>query len=518
MMHHVLRLSGLFLIFVVHLAAQVKKPPDPVLDEFRQYIGDKDALVRAEQVERLGRSQTAESVQLLITKGLMDGDSRVQERAIRTIAKFESPEARAALLQGLQHTKSEVRAGIMLGLAGQKDWSALPTKVLTGVLTGDRIPEVRSAAAEALSQLGRKDAIPDLGKALGDRDPDVTIAAADALALLVAGSEVVPALAPLLDSPNWRVQLAAVNALGTGRTKESVPLLIHYLGRSEGRPQFECKRVLGATTDQDFELDAAKWLAWWERVQATWTPPPLKNKKAEEAKASKDGYGRKVPEYHSIPTPSKRIIFIIDVSTSMETPILLKAGANRAGSDVHSGGTPKLAVAREELAACLRSLDADTRINIIAFESDVRVWQPEAVTASPGNVQLAIRWLMKQKSEKAGVQRSDGSMTGRTNSYAALRVAYGMQAKRPEVVGGTTSGGAPSGPKPAWDTCFFLSDGAPTEGQITHIPTILEEVEKWNKTAKMVVHAIGMEEEQGLAELMRGIARITGGKCVFVGK
>ena len=212
MMHHVLRLSGLFLIFVVHLAAQVKKPPDPVLDEFRQYIGDKDALVRAEQVERLGRSQTAESVQLLITKGLMDGDSRVQERAIRTIAKFESPEARAALLQGLQHTKSEVRAGIMLGLAGQKDWSALPTKVLTGVLTGDRIPEVRSAAAEALSQLGRKDAIPDLGKALGDRDPDVTIAAADALALLVAGSEVVPALAPLLDSPNWRVQLAAVNA------------------------------------------------------------------------------------------------------------------------------------------------------------------------------------------------------------------------------------------------------------------------------------------------------------------
>ncbi|MSR75916.1 MAG: VWA domain-containing protein [Planctomycetes bacterium] len=518
MKHQLIVLALALLGLGCNVGAQVKKPEDPVLVEFRQYIGDADALVRAEQVERLGRSQTADSVNLLINRGLLDGDSRVRDRAVRTVGKYESAEARGALLAALQHNKPEIRAGVVLGLSGQKSWSDFPHGKLIAMLALDRDADVRSACAETLSQLGHKEAIPALGKALSDKNGDVAIAAADALSVMAAGAEVVPALAPLLDSPNWRLQVAAVNALGRGRTKESVPFLIDYLGKSEGRPQFECKRVLTATTDQEFELDAVKWKEWWDRVNATWTAPPPKNAKAEATKAAKDGYGRKVPEYHSIPTPSKNILFVIDVSSSMETPILLKAGKNRAGSDVHSGGTPKLAVAREELAACLRSLDDNTKINIIAFESDVRVWQPEPVTASPGNVQLAIRWIQGQKSRKAGQLASDGTMTGRTNTYAALRVAYGLVSKRPVVLGATTAGGHNSGPKPGWDTCFFLSDGAPTEGQITDIPTILEEVEKWNKSAKMVVNAIGMEEEQGLAILMTGLARVTGGKCVFVGK
>ena len=514
-------LTAMLFVFGVAaaLCAQVKKPDDPILTEFRQYIGDPEAMVRAEQVERLGRSQTADSVNLLISKGLLDGDSRVSDRAVRTVAKYESAEARNALLAALQHTKGTVRAGIVLGLAGQKSWSEFPYSRIIAMLGLDRDADVRSACAETLSQLGHKESIPALCKALADKSTDVAIAAADALSVLAAGTEVVAALAPLLDSSNWRLQLAAVNALGAGRTKESVPFLIDYLGKSEGRPQFECKRVLQATTDQDFEFDSVKWKDWWERIQTTWTPPPPKNLKAEAVKAAKDGYGRKVPEYHGIPTPSKHIIFVIDVSSSMETHILLKAGKNRAGNDVHSGGTAKLAVAREELAACLRSLDVGTKFNIVAFESDVRVWQPDAVTANPGTVQLAIRWIQGQKSRPPGQLSSDGTMTGRTNTYAALRVAYGLVQKRTvAALGGTTGGGQPSGPKPGWDTCFFLSDGAPTEGQVTDIPTILEEVEKWNKTAKMVVNAIGMEEEQGLATLMTGLARITGGKCAFVGK
>ena len=41
----------------------------------------------------------------------------------------------------------------------------------------------------------------------------------------------------------------------------------------------------------------------------------------------KDGYGRNKPtRYHRITTYSKRIIFVIDISNSMATPILVKEG------------------------------------------------------------------------------------------------------------------------------------------------------------------------------------------------
>ena len=34
----------------------------------------------------------------------------------------------------------------------------------------------------------------------------------------------------------------------------------------------------------------------------------------------------------------------------------------------------------------------------------------------------------------------------------------------------------------------------------------------------MVIHCIGMENEQGLAALLSGLSHITGGKVVYLGK
>lgn len=495
-----------------------KAPPDPLIAEFKKFIGSEDPKERQDQVERLAKSQTVEAVSLLLTRGLTDDDVSVREKASWSLSQMTTPETRAALLAGLDHSKPEVREGVCLALGGTKGWNDLPLDRLTARLTEDRNAAVKSAAAEALGALGAKSATPALNAVIAsERDETVLIACADALSLIkdpASGA----AVATLLENPGWRVQVAALNALSTIRSKDSVQPVISYLKEAEGRPRQDALRALQRITKKTFGMDAKAWQGWWDRNKAEWVPPPDTVKDPDDD-APEKGYARKPTSYHRMVTISQRILFVIDISTSMETPILLKAGKKVAGADPMTGATRKIDIAREELAFTLRGMDPETKFNIIAFETDIRFWQKETVMASPGNVQTALRWILSQQARKptgGGGLDSEGRMVGRTNSYGALRAVFGLPLKK--AAGGTTGYPAGKAPRPPWDTCFFLSDGAPTEGDITNIDEILAEVERWNKMARIVINCIGMEESVGLTQLLTGLAKIGGGKCEFVGR
>lgn len=506
------------------LCAQDKKPvEDPIVNEFKKYWNSEDPMTRRDQVERLSKSTSPEAIALLTQKGLMDADSRVRDRAIWALSQIEAPHLRALVVQALDSQKPETREGVALAIGAMKDLASPPLAKLGELIQIDRSPQVKVAAAEALGMIGGEGVVPYLTTALTATDESVLIAACDATAMVKHASAGLAVLA-LLDHPAWRVQVAALNALSSIRIKESIGPIIEYLRDAEGRPREDARRALVKITKRTFGMDAKTWQGWWGRVKEGWQVPPETEKDPDEDDSG-GGYARKPTNYHRIPTYSQRVLFVIDVSTSMETPILLKAGKKTEGSDPIAGAARKIDIAREELAFALRGMDPETKFNIIAFETDVRQWQKEAISANPGNVQNALRWLGSQQPRKPSGQSSgidsEGRMVGRTNSYAAIRAAFGLTIKRggtPGSSGGTTSGHASRGPKPGWDTCYFLSDGVPTEGEMIDIPSILQDVDRWNKSAKMVIHTVGMEESAGLQELLQGLARITGGKCVFVGR
>jgi len=512
---------------LVFLAAAV--PAQDPLAEFKKYIRSKEPEVRLDQVERMARVNSVEAASLLMSKGLTDPEYSVREKASWALAQFTA-EAREAVFTGLTAAKAEIREGVCMAIAQMKGSSVRPPLAKMGeLITEDRSELVRAAAAESLGMMGANDAVPHLVKGLTDRQERVVIACADALGL-IRDPRGGPALIPLLDHRSWRAQVAALSAMAKIRAKDTIGPIIEYLDVARGRSRQDAHRALTKITLRTFGMNAATWREWWNRVNGGWTVPP--EPKKVEVKAipgGKDGYGRNKPtRYHRITTFSKRIIFVIDISNSMATPILVKEGKDTKSGRL-SVGVAKILLAREELKRTLESMESDTWFNVIAFETDVRQFKKSPVRASAGNVQAATRWLEKQKLRGGGggVQRGKGSsnigkhgwVLGKTNTYGALAAVYGLKVD-PER-GGVRATTAPSpGTKrrPRWDTCFFLSDGRPTVGVVTDIELILQDVKRWNKTCKMVIHCIGMENNAGLATLLQGLGRITDGQVVFLGK
>jgi len=515
-----------------------KEEPNPVIVEFKKYIRSPEAEVRKDQVERLARVHTEEAVKLLVTRGLTDNIYAVREKATWALSRMQGPGLNA-LYKAASHSKEAVREGVCLAIGMLPAWgtpkattadhspeSTAAVALLGERLHEDRSPLVRSAAAEALGMIGNPTATHHLVAGLTDNKEGVIISAVDALGILGDPNGGKP-LIPLLEHSSWRVQVAALRALGRVRIKEGVGPIIEYLASATGRPTEDARNALIKITQRTFGMNPDTWREWWERVEKTWTVPPEGKPQKEDVPEA--GYGRKPTRYHRIPTYSKRIIFVIDISNSMATPILVKRGReSKKARPRLSVGVSKILLAREELATTLTGMTSDTWFNIIAFETDVRRFKKAAINASPGNIQAALRWIEKQKLRGTAATKGrpssnvgkNGWILGKTNTYGALATVFGL--KVDPKLGGVRSTTAPSAGsrkrRPKWDTCFFLSDGQPTVGVVTDIGEILQDVKRWNKTCKMIIHCIGMENQQGLATLLTGLARITGGQCVFVGK
>jgi len=171
------------------------------------------------------------------------GDWRV--RCLTAIGESAAP----ALLKSLEAKNATVRFAAIEILKGMKSAAkALPTRLQN--LAGDPVPEVRSSALLALSELDlRTDAyLPKLVAALQDESPVVRSAAA--LALANTGPEAKPALQPLIqalsdsDRSVQKGAARAVAAIGSG-AEAAVPALTAALRENDAPLRVEFIRALG---------------------------------------------------------------------------------------------------------------------------------------------------------------------------------------------------------------------------------------------------------------------------------
>lgn len=185
------------------------------------------------------------------------------------------------------------------------------------------------------------------------------------------------------------------------------------------------------------------------------------------------------PTYHGLEMRSRRVVFCLDVSSSMEWN-------NRIGE------------ARDELLRLLDTLDESVKFNIITFSGRVRVWDRRGMRfGSQENVESAKRFVRKARIA------SDG-----TNTVDALMAALSDK----EV-----------------ESIFFLSDGHPTAGPTTDNDEILFRVrtQQYNHKPMVKIHTIAyikgdpprqwrhrVPPKDNLIDLMTRLAEENQGNCV----
>ncbi|HET6201858.1 MAG TPA: HEAT repeat domain-containing protein [Planctomycetota bacterium] len=507
------------------LLAATLAPPlqgDETVAAFRKYWPTfKDPASRVAAVRDLEGLQTTEVLEATLPL-LVDPrtEAEVRDAIVRVYSKLEPKECidRLAGIAQERNKQKEPFAKSSLGREGAVRALGLgKRKEALGAVTaaaGDADDRVRIAAAEALGRIGDKEGVPPLARLAEDREAGVRRAAVDALGAIAdpAGG---PAALKLLADREWPVRAAAIAAVARLRTREAIPILIEKLRKEEGRLADDAGRSLKSLTATDFGADYALWKAWWDRLGAVFQPPTLEEiAKLEEKRieaSAQYGARKDVVVYHGIQTPSKRVLFVVDISGSMEDFVVERERFKERGFTKFR----KIDIVREELARTIRNLEPHVLFNILSFATKVKPWRKTLVGANTLNKTAAVDWA--DSLEPIGGSSAEGLATaglggsasleeGRTNSYAALLAALGVSGPSDPAI---------DEPSPV-DTVFYLSDGRPSVGEYVDTDDILAIVTEINRRRKIVVHVLAIGEFQ--RGWMERLAKENGGQFVDLGR
>jgi len=455
-------------------------------DSLRAAFGQGEAADRLAAVQAVATFKSLDSTELLVSIiGAQHRQIRTLEEereAIRTgrdrSLKGARPEPYLAALKLKLEVEYEIFATIEEWFAKITDEDAIGYLV-SSVLGKHKEWKAREIAARVIGEIGDRKLIKPLAKAIGDKDARVRTAILMSLGQMRA-EEAFDTVLKALKDKDWLVRSAAVDALTLIRDMRAIEPLIARMKKEEGRLAEDVAEALGKLTGQDFGLALDAWKRWWadhkEKFLAGDRPP----EKTEEEKKAED------PDrayYHGIPLKSHRTIFILDISDSMTF------STTEFTEKPKPGDPNRLDLAKKELLRAIKRYPPSGTFGLIAFHTTVKGWRPRLVKAGKGMKGDAKVWIENLKP------------TGTTNIYGALELAFRM--------GGM---GMVDKYYPATaDTIFLLSDGAPTNEDLTddNPERVLKAVRQWNRMKRMKIHTIGLKGHS--ATFMRELATENGG-------
>jgi len=329
-------------------------------------------------------------------------------------------------------------------------------------MKGDQAPRVRVAVARALGEFKRTDSFELLKLYIRDKD--------------------------------WRVRSATIDSLRQSKSDEACGVLIEAMRKEKGRLLDDINDALQEMTGQDHSYPDI-WAHWWHDVGKR---IPANKGEAEQAAVR----GEDANRFYGIITRSKRILYVIDVSGSMDHPVdplkreTVITGRPAGADDGPAPGKTRLEVAQNELKRAVRNLPSDAYFNIIFFSHGARLWKPKMTKAS----------LKEKKAAQKDIDQMKAA--GSTYTLGALREAFNIARGLGPTV---TTGSA------LVDTVFLLSDGAPTDhkyegAKLMDAEPILEAVRTWNKDLKITIHTIAVDVVDNY--FLRMLAAENGGQFV----
>jgi Mg-chelatase subunit ChlD len=392
--------------------------------------------------------------------GLLSAERQVMNRILRSVLRFRGESARGV-----------VRLMVVKG----KSWRQRGFAA--------------RAAAGFKTEAGRKAAL----KALEDKVAGVLIHALIGFRERKDAETVKPIVA-CLEHEVWVVQSAAADALAAIGSKKAIRPLIEALPRTRGRVQDDINEALKKLTGESYVPDYEIWKAWYEKHRAELEEeegkPLAKGKK-------KKGEGEGT-HYYGIKSRSKRIVYVIDISGSMNKEIRGGKAVTAEDGKAPLPSGPKIEIAKSELKSAIRQLPDDAYFNIITFNQIVRRWEKEMLKANQKNKNKAYLFIRKLKA------------AGSTYTYGALKEAFRLAGM----------GSRDKNYDSLVDTIFLLSDGAPTDqsfptAKLMEPEIVLKAVREWNQLRRVVIHAIAIDPQiagTALIRFMKDLAKQNGGE------
>jgi HEAT repeat protein len=446
----------------------------------------------------------------------------IRRAAMAVIETFNSVNTFQSFIDELPEMKEQVRRALLIDVLSRAGIrQALP--VLREIALHDKKADVnvRTKIAEAIGRMkDATDSIPVLSKFLDDPEPSVKITAVATvgdLRIQALGDKLVP----LLADRYWQVQSAAIEAVGKVRVAAAIDPLVALM-RKAGRFKTDTAEALFLITSKDYGAHPDVWVKRLKALRSFgWKMPS--DADVAKAKATRkrndEFYGRSggsKKTFAKITTTSTRVLFIIDISGSMEDHIVEKAKFDAGYEDYQ-----KLTIVKSELINTIDSLDRHTKFNIVAFATKLKPWKKGLVPANIVSKSAAKSFVKRlrplggsEAAEMASVGLSSTLAAGRTNTFKALMYPFNInpdKAQKTVFTGGLSR----EFKKNKLDTVFFLSDGKPSIGKYVDTEEILREVQQINKVYRIVIHAIAIGQFQ--KEFLRSLAMQNGGEFVDLG-
>ena len=435
-----------------------------------------------------------------------------------TLVRQYLAEAATGSPGGSSKFKTAMQAAALRALGAQK--SSVHRKHMVDQLQANA-PMVRAAAAHALGRLAEVPAVAPLAQRIAREGDDLVLieilTAIDMICSVTGVKNVKLAhmqMATLeagralgrLDS--WRPDIAILDFLAKYRSKNTVPALIKILeryaaepqnirsGRLSGRLRVRTHEVLAALTGARIPADQpAAWRNFWETNKDKFELAKLK---PQDKKPS----GTKGGGFFDIPVQGKRVVFVIDISGSMQQPMRAR-GNGRTVAGGAGASARKIAILKRELWKAIKALPSDTKFNVVYYNHKTDQWSKKLVAASNPTKRRFKSWLDQQKAE------------GGTNIFDAMKLALKIKSL---VYGQHYDSNV--------DELFLLSDGVPTAGEITDPNAILRTITETNKFSRVKINTVYLEGRNGGrrpgggrgvsgSQLMKLIAKQNGGKCVI---
>lgn len=508
-------------LLVAPLRAQDDAARLDAVKEFQRYF--RKEKVEAQLVEAVMTLKGNECVPAAeeLLKLLKHPSAAVQQAALAVLATYNDPKTYAAWIAELPKSKDQEQSATLIKVLGRaKVKEAVPAiETVGGDPKAGAVLKYESARAlQAIGDAGGKGLI---GALLADKEPQVRMAALDAAAALKR-SEHGKAAAALLQDGEWQVQAAAIAACAQLRPQEAVQPMIDLM-RKEGRMRTECADALFRITGFDFGVDPERWQEQWNQLMTIqgWRIPTEEElaKKAESRKKTDAFYGKKEDrkEFAKIPTTSTNLLFIIDVSGSMDD-LVVEVEKFQGYRD-----RKRFTIVQTELLNAIDSLTPETNFDILAFATDISAWKKRLVPANVVNKDAAKQHVKSlrpiggtedQNTALSGLTGAANLEAGKTNTLKALMYAFGVDPDKPAKP--VVTGFDKNAIKSPLDTVYFLSDGRPSVGRIIEPLEILKEVRKHNEVFRMVIHTIAIGDFT--KDFLERLANENGGVFVDLGR
>ncbi|MBL9078013.1 MAG: HEAT repeat domain-containing protein [Planctomycetes bacterium] len=491
------------------------------LKEFQKFFKKaKDEATQVEAIQMLKKAECPPAAETLM-KLLQHKSAAVQQAALEVLQNYREPETYATWVAELPKLKDFEQAAILIQVLGRAQQKSAVAAIEATAGNPKAPPAVRFETARALQRIGVEGSAGLLGQFVADSDPLVRLAAVDAIGALKLKQHA-EAVTKLLADAEWQVQSAAIAAVAKLRPQTAVQPLIHLM-REAGRLRTECADALFQITGLDFGVDPDRWQEQWN-VLMTMSDYriPTDEELAQKAASRKKYdafYGKKeeTNTFVGIPTTSTNVLFIIDVSGSMDD-LVVERDKFQGYRDYR-----RFTIVQTELLNTLQTLTSATNFDIVAFATDISVWKKRLVPANVVNREAAMAFVRglkplggneSQDLAQAGLGGAANLDAGKTNTLKALLYAFGEDPDKPSQA--AITGFDKAAVKRPLDTVYFLSDGRPSVGKLIDTNEILKEIRKHNEIYRMVIHAIAIGEFQ--KEFLQRLAEENGGVFVDLGR